>query len=1216
MPTASSAAFAHPFLGSFCEPTGVGAAPCEPTFGEPAGIAIDPATGDVFVIDLEDQTLHRFKPDGEPAPFSALPGNVIDGHPGGEDETPSGVILSNEGFGSTEVEVAVAPPGAAGGTEGDIYVTNAYEEEAVDIFAPSGKYIGKIEGEGYACGVAVDPGGSVYVGDYYFGVHKLTPTAPASFGPATDFSYPETCQVAAGAQPLASGGSEGFVFATKFEGPVTKVASEGPEEGNAQYVASAGGNTTVGVDPGTGHLYVATGEKVNEYDVSGSKGSVLFATISPGGEALGVAADGSSGNVYASVHGGAQVKVFGPPVPLPEVFSEEAEPLTDTTTTLNGVVDPNGEPLTECVFEYGATTSYGETAPCEPAAGSIPSDSQPHAVTAQIAALSPDTVYHFRLSASTAEGTSQSAGAVFRTAIGAPTIGSESVVAAGLSEATVSAQIDPMGAPTTYRVEYGTSGSYSKSTAASAPIGSPGDGSEHTISVKIEELEPATTYHFRFVATSAVASTPGADATFATYFGPQLFGPCANDALRTGPGAALPDCRAYEQASPAEKFGGGIIGGLGTVESSRDGSHITFGDNSGLPTSGGSSEAPLFVASRSAGGWSTDGLLPRTEQGDTAQVLGWSEELTTSLAEIAQGPAAGLYLRETATGSQQHVVSAEKLHASGGAIGFAAEDGADFIFESEKALKKEESTAHVPNLYEVDHGALTVVGRVPAFPATTCSDACVTPAAGAFAGAYNWVGGSGLSSPGPRGELGTISADGSRVFFTESGTGRLYVREDGVRTTQVSAPAPGVTDPNGEKAAAYVGATPTGSTVFFLSCQKLTADSTAVSTPAETCSNTQTQGQDLYAYDTTTGSLADLTVDHADPFGAQVVGFVGSSEDGSDIYFIANGVLAPGATAGTCTISNQPSGSCSLYLVQRESGGSSTLSFVARLDAESGDQSDWLGLPSERASRVSADGAVLFRSTRQLTGYDNHGVGEFYRFVPGEAMPSCVSCNPTGAAPVGPPTLQTNGVPFTAVEFHRYQGFLTRNISADGERVFFQTPDKLVAADVNGEHGCPQLGRPEDVSYPACNDVYEWEAMGEGSCASEAQDGGCLYLISTGTSAAPAFFGDADASGENVFFLTEASLAPQDKDRLYDMYDARVEGGLASQHAGEPPTCSGEGCRETPAAAPSQPTAGSTLVSGPGNPKQKHKKKQKKPKKHKHKQKKHGKSKARRGGHK
>jgi hypothetical protein len=71
----SAQAFAaqHPFLETF------GSA-AQPTFGEPEGMAVDQATGDLLVIDAGAGTISRFKSDGTPANFSAFGTNVIDGH--------------------------------------------------------------------------------------------------------------------------------------------------------------------------------------------------------------------------------------------------------------------------------------------------------------------------------------------------------------------------------------------------------------------------------------------------------------------------------------------------------------------------------------------------------------------------------------------------------------------------------------------------------------------------------------------------------------------------------------------------------------------------------------------------------------------------------------------------------------------------------------------------------------------------------------------------------------------------------------------------------------------------------------------------------------------------------------------------------------------------------------------------------------------------------
>jgi hypothetical protein len=147
---------------------------------------------------------------------------------------------------------------------------------------------------------------------------------------------------------------------------------------------------------------------------------------------------------------------------------------------------------------------------------------------------------------------------------------------------------------------------------------------------------------------------------------------------------------------------------------------------------------------------------------------------------------------------------------------------------------------------------------------------------------------------------------------------------------------------------------------------------------------------------------------------------------------------------------------------------------------------------------------------------------------------------------------------------------LIRNLSAAGSRVFFETIESLLPADVNG-----------------LSDVYEWEAPGEGSCeesspAFSSQDGGCLYLISTGTSHEPSYFGDASTDGDSVFFFTAQPLVGQDTDLGADVYDAKVNGGLAYQNAPPPAVCVAEAaCKPHPTEPPAESSGATGSFRGP-----------------------------------
>jgi hypothetical protein len=378
------------------------------------------------------------------------------------------------------------------------------------------------------------------------------------------------------------------------------------------------------------------------------------------------------------------------------------------------------------------------------------------------------------------------------------------------------------------------------------------------------------------------------------------------------------------------------------------------------------------------------------------------------------------------------------------------------------------------------------------------------------------------------------------------------------------------------------------------------------------------RGTDLYRFDAGTGNLTDVTFDPSDVFGADVQGVIGSSDDGTYVYFVANGVLAPAALPGNCAKGGAEF--CNLYLWHDNGSPQGEISFVARLSAsgnqDSSDRIDWqpireppnpntLGIKS---GRVSADGlAVVFRSKAQVGAYENDGTPELYRYHVGDLGPRCISCNPTGAPPAGTPSL--NRISSSGVKVQSTTA-LTRNLSADGSRAFFETPDKLLPADTNGEAGCPMVTPGNGESVPACLDVYEWEAVGvgadAGSCteaspAFSAQDGGCLYLLSSGTSPVPSFFADASRSGDDAFIFTRDRLVPQDADDLIDIYDASVGGGLASQHQPPPTACSGDACQGQMTPPPAVPSPGTNSLSGPGNERQvrpaKHHKKHKKHKK-------------------
>lgn len=195
----------------------------------------------------------------------------------------------------------------------------------------------------------------------------------------------------------------------------------------------------------------------------------------------------------------------------PSVETLPASAIGETGATLNGKINPNGLE-TKYFFEYGTTTSYGSKT-AEISAGSGSSAVEKSQV---ISGLTKNTVYHYRLIASNASGTSQGVDKSFTTtAASAPTVTTWIAKMEDAAEAaTVQAFINPKGQSTTYQFEYGTeSGSYT--TTVPIPAASAGSGNEGKMySYKITGLTPGTKYYVRPSATNATGKTYGKEIYF------------------------------------------------------------------------------------------------------------------------------------------------------------------------------------------------------------------------------------------------------------------------------------------------------------------------------------------------------------------------------------------------------------------------------------------------------------------------------------------------------------------------------------------------------------------------------------------------------------------------------------------------------------------------------------------------------------------------------
>jgi DNA-binding beta-propeller fold protein YncE len=805
-----------------------------------------------------------------------------------------------------------------------------------------------------------------------------------------------------------------------------------------------------------------------------------------------------------------------------------------------------------------------------------------------------------------------------------PTVQDESVSAVSSESATLGAEVNPRSLPTEpdteYHFEYLTEAAYQANLGAGrppftgatdTPQGSIAPDFElHTAGpAHVQGLLAGTVYHYRLLATNQNGTAEGQrnekDEEVAHTFTTQ----------GAGGGLVLPDGRGWELVSPPDKRGAKLeaITEAALVQASSSGGAISYLATVPTETSvPGYTLTEQIFSIRGAGGWSSKDISPPhaaatgVSIGVGGEYRSFSEDLSLGVVE-PQGSFTSLapetsppdtertpYIRHDTTCGAAPAECFQPLVTSApgfadvppgtefggdpagllGGVNFlgASPDLAHVILTSKVALTSTPASGNM--LYEFSTGRppgeqLRLISVLPSGePASTITEL----------GYQNKV------------ARHAVSDDGSRIVWSERG-GDLYLRENAtqpqstVSEGKCTVPADACT----VKLDAGLSGTPTFQTansevseVFF------------------------TDGGDLYRYNVADGNLEAVTK------AAEVQGLVlGSSDDASYVYFVANGVLGDGgehgAAPGSCKFPETAGdGTCNLYVWH---GGVTRL--VAVLSGQ--DVADWAGIELDlsfqgQTSRVSPSGRNLaFMSNRSLTGYDNRDANsgkpdeEVYLYHAPDGLETqsgtltCASCNPTGARPTGVEYgklgngsdslvggdriwnehtwLAANIPAWTAYESlkARYQ---SRYLSDSG-RLFFNSSDALAPQDVNKNE-----------------DVYEYEPAGLSGCAASsptfnAGANGCVGLITSGSAAGESAFLDASETGNDVFFLTGEPLVPQDIDTSLDVYDAHVCAATSPcfSSAASPPACTTvDACRSAPAPQPSIFGAPSSATfSGGGN---------------------------------
>ncbi|HET8861829.1 MAG TPA: hypothetical protein VFM94_01090, partial [Solirubrobacterales bacterium] len=428
----------------------------------------------------------------------------------------------------------------------------------------------------------------------------------------TDGNYQGEFSVSGNVQGLAIG-PDGNLYAI-IAGKVRKYSQSGILLPIAFEVSAA---TAVAVDS-TGSVFVFKGGTKPICELAPGGGLVecfgegfnastgLAANLCPGSQAPGnlYAVNLSIPNAFVRAYGGKPVGCF-------RASTGEADPIGETTATLNGSVNPKGEAVSECFFEYGVSTAYGQSVSCDPSAGEIGTGTEPVPVQAEIGGLLKGTVHHFRLVARVGGELEKGVDATFKT-LGPPVISEERATGATDTQATLKALVNPEGLLTSYRFEYGPTELYGQSTEE-VPIGS--ERANKAAQTVLEGLDPGTTYHWRIVAINSSDESQGDDHLVRTYRPFARATDCLSRALRTGRSASLPDCRAYEMVSPVDKNGGNIVSGLvasddpgGYMRAAPNGSKVTYTSTASFADQPNAFGVNQYLSTRGGDGWSTHGI--------------------------------------------------------------------------------------------------------------------------------------------------------------------------------------------------------------------------------------------------------------------------------------------------------------------------------------------------------------------------------------------------------------------------------------------------------------------------------------------------------------------------------------------------------------------------------------------------------------------------------
>ncbi len=440
-----------------------------------------------------------------------------------------------------------------------------------------------------------------------------------------------------------------------------------------------------------------------------------------------------------------------------------------------------------------------------------------------------------------------------------------------------------------------------------------------------------------------------------------------------------------------------------------------------------------------------------------------------------------------------------------------------------------------------------------------------------------------------------VSGDGSEIFFTTDAEEtakfsavcthpQLFVRLGGSRTVEVSRPvdpslpfggcgeggSPGEVPGEVPCAGAasrlpsfFKGASEDGSRVFFTSKERLVSGDTdntnqlymaRIGCPESEPACEPAGRRVLGLTDVSHSQLAGET--------GEVLGVASVANDGSHVYFVAQGILTNSPNAEDEVAAK---GADNLYVYDAET---QRVSFVADLCAGAGasgsradarcpsvltsgkdginDEVLWgIGVAASEVQSTGNGAFLVFSSYGRLIGrggqLDADSAKDVYRYDAETETLDRVSLGEGGYDANGNgggfnTSIPPEGILPDGDSMQDQHELATRAVSENGSRIVFSSSAPLSPNAINGREN-----------------IYIWRKEPGWS-------EGRVSMISTGSSLTNDVNPVITPDGENVFFATAQGLVPADTENDVDVYDARVGGGFPLA-AAERVQCASDGCQ-------------------------------------------------------